>query len=90
MKRYINSFGIIVGVGAILMIVLLLDKSSYEDFVENPLDRQSKSTSGILIQYVLYYMDKYLTKCGIFAMFSGLSILGFYKGIKWNEIFKKG
>ena len=89
-KRYFNVGGIIVGVGSLLMILLLLDSSVYEDTVVNPADMKSnRSTSNLIMQTFFYFIDKKIGRWGIFSVFVFFSILGLWTGVNWREIFKK-
>lgn len=88
-KRYFNRHGVILTIASIGLILVLLDKSTYDDLVENPVDTATKTTSGILFQTVIYFIHIKLGKWAIVSFFAGLAILGILTGFDWYRFFDK-
>ncbi|WP_299249621.1 hypothetical protein [uncultured Cytophaga sp.] len=88
-RRYFNKDGVILAISSIVILLLLFNKSVYDDFVENPADTATKTTSGILFQTVIYFIHVKLGKWAIVSFFAGLTILGIVTGFDWYRFFDK-
>ena len=89
-KKYFNIPAILFAIGCVFILYSLWwSKDSYENFVQDPATASSKTTSGILIQYILHFLDKYLGRIGVASLFGSLAILGIITGFNWHEIFNK-
>ena len=88
-RRYFNKNGVILAIASIGLILVLLDKSTYDDLVENPADTATRTTTGILFQTAIYFVHIKLGKIGIFGFFIGLALLGIITGFDWRRFFDK-
>lgn len=88
-KSYFNKYGVILTISSIVILLTLLDKSVYNDFVENPADTATRTTSGILAQTVIYFVHIKFGKVGIFFFVSAFAALGAFIGFDWYRFFDK-
>ena len=89
--KWINLIGFLAG---LVVIFGFLNSDYYDEFVKYPLDSGPGTTSSLLFYFLMFKIDLYIGKTGVFILLIFLTLLCLFYFIKtniftFNEIYRK-